>query len=130
MIASAPALSGNTQRKIKMPGGFGNLPGGMGGVMKAMQQAMKQMEATKAELAKERVEASSGGGVVRAIVTGEGALVEIKIAREVVDPDDVQMLEDLVATAVRDALDKANALREQRMQKLVPGGMGLPPGLF
>jgi len=68
--------------------------------------------------------------MVRAVVNGEGNLVEIKIAREVVDPEDVQMLEDLVATAVRDAIEKASSLREQRMQKLVPGGMNLPPGLF
>jgi len=113
-----------------MPGGFGNIPGGMGSLMKTMQQTMKQMETAKAELAGEKVEASSGGGMVRVVVTGDGDLVEIKIAREVVDPDDVQMLEDLVATAVRDAMDKASALREQRIGKLVPGGMGLPPGLF
>jgi len=106
-----------------MPGGFGNIPGGMGSLMKTMQQTMKQMETAKAELAGEKVEASSGGGMVRVVVTGDGA-------REVVDPDDVQMLEDLVATAVRDAMDKASALREQRIGKLVPGGMGLPPGLF
>jgi len=113
-----------------MPGGFGNMPGGMGAMMKAAQQAMKQMEVVKEELAKERIEASSGGGVVRAVVSGGGELIEIKIAREVVDPDDVQMLEDLVSTAVRDAFEKANTLREQRMGKLLPGGMGLPPGLF
>jgi DNA-binding YbaB/EbfC family protein len=113
-----------------MSGGFGNLPGGMAGMIKTMQQAMKQMETTKAELSEEKVEASSGGGVVRAVVTGAGDLVEIKIAKEVVDPDDVQMLEDLVTTAVRDALDKATALRQQHMGKLIPGGMGLPPGLI
>ncbi|MDR3709564.1 MAG: YbaB/EbfC family nucleoid-associated protein [Capsulimonadaceae bacterium] len=114
-----------------MQGGFGNKPGNMLGMVKAMQQAVKQAEVTEAELAKERIEAVSGGGVVRAAVNGKGELIEIKIAKEVVDPNDVVMLEDLVATAVREAIDKANAIRTERLQKLIPaGGLNLPPGLF
>ncbi|HEY3330170.1 MAG TPA: YbaB/EbfC family nucleoid-associated protein [Capsulimonadaceae bacterium] len=108
---------------------FANMPGGLNGMMKAAQQAMKQAEQAEADLANERVEASSGGGVVRAIVTGKGEMIEVKIAKEVVDPSDVQLLEDLVTTAVRDALEKANTIRTERLQKIMPGGGGMP-GLF
>lgn len=108
---------------------FGNMPGGMGGMMKAMQQAMKSTQKIEDSLAQERVEASSGGGMVKVTVTGKGELVEIKIAPEVVDPTDVQMLEDLISTAVRDAIDKANNLRAEKLQGVLPPGMNLP-GLF
>ncbi len=109
---------------------FGKMPGGMGGMMKAMETAMKQAQVAEAELAQEKIEATSGGGVVRAVVTGKGDLVEIKISKDVVDPNDVQLLEDLVVTAVRDALDKSTALRNERLQKIVPtNGLGIP-GLF
>ena len=108
---------------------FGNMPGGMGGMMKAMQQAMKSTQKIEDALAEERIESTSGGGMVKVTVTGKAELVEIKISPEVVDPTDVQMLEDLVSTAVRDAMEKANSLRAERLSGLLPGGMNMP-GLF
>jgi DNA-binding YbaB/EbfC family protein len=98
--------------------------------MKAMQQAVSQAGAVEEELAKQQIEATSGGGMVKAVVTGKGDLVEIKINKEVVDPEDVVMLEDLVSMAVRDALGQATALREETMKKMMPSGMSGIPGLF
>ena len=114
---------------------FGKMPGGMGDIGKMMQQAQKAMEGmqrVEEELGQARVQAQSGGGMVKVTVTGKAEIVEVKIAKEVVDPEDVETLEDLVTLAVRDAVDQANALREERLKGLMPPGMsgGLPGGLF
>jgi DNA-binding YbaB/EbfC family protein len=93
-----------------------------------MKQAKKMYEAVQKvheELGQEKVEAASGGGMVTAVVTGKGELLEIKIDPQVMDPDDVEMLEDLVTTAVREALSKAKALEAERMQEAT-GGFNLP----
>lgn len=110
-----------------MAGPFGNL-GNMAGIMKQVQKAMDDMNEMKAQLDAEKFEASSGGGMVNVVVTGSGKLVEVKIDPQVVDPSDVEMLEDLVVTAVREALQKAEETREERMKGLT-GGMSIP-GLF
>lgn len=108
-------------------GGMGNL-GNMGGLMKQAQKMMEQAKKTEEELAAARVEGSSGGGMVKVSATGAGELLEVIIAPEVVDPEDVEMLQDLVVTAVREALEKATALRAERMKDLT-GGLSIP-GLF
>jgi len=85
------------------------------------------------ELEAERVEASSGGGVVRAVATGAGELLEVIISPEVVDPEDVEMLQDLVVTAVRDAIERANQLRQEKIQEALgplAAFAGQIPGLF
>ena len=104
--------------------GFGNL-GNLGAIMKQAQQVMEQSQEIEKELAAMKLEASSGGGVVKAIVTGRGELLEIKIDPQVVDPSDVQMLEDLVVSAVREACEQANALRAEKVKDLT-GGLGIP----
>ncbi len=109
---------------------FGNMPGGMAGLMKQAQKMMEDAKKTEEELGNLTVEGSSGGGVVKVRATGKGDLIDIKIAKEAVDPEDVEMLEDLVVTAVREALEKANGLRTERLQGVVPPNMNLPPGLF
>ena len=110
--------------------GLGNIGGmgNMGNLMKQAQKAMEQMQAVQQEIASTTVEGSSGGGMVRVQATGSGEVVALEIDPQVVDPEDVEMLQDLVLSAVRDALDRANKLREERM-KQVTGGMGLP-GMF
>lgn len=105
-------------------GGFGNLSG----MMKQAKKVYEAVQKVQEELAEERIEATSGGGMVRATVTGSGELVEVKIDPQVVDPDDVEMLEDLVVTAVREALSRAKELADERM-RAVTGGLGLP-GMF
>ncbi len=94
-------------------------------MMKQMQNRLMKMQE---ELAEETVEASAGGGVVKAVVTGQQRVVSIEIDPAAVDPDDVEMLQDLVVVAVNDALTKAQELAAQRLSGLT-GGMKIP-GLF
>ena len=110
--------------------GFGNMGGmgSMGNLMKQAQKAMEQVQKAQQELASLKVEGSAGGGMVRVEATGAGSLDAIHIDPSVVDPDDIEMLQDLILSAVRDAQDKAEKVREDRMKE-VTGGMGLPPGM-
>jgi nucleoid-associated protein EbfC len=111
--------------------GFGNLGGmgNMGNLMKQAQKAMEQMQKLEQELAAARVEGSAGGGMVRVEASGAGQVETVVIDPQVVDPDDVEMLQDLVVSAVRDAMDKAAAMKDERMKQLT-GGLGIPPGMF
>ena len=105
--------------------------GGRGG-MGNMSQMLKQAQAMQAkmmlaqeELKQARVEGSAGGGMVSATVNGQGELVSVKLTPEVVNPDDIEMLEDLILAAVSDAANKAREMMESRMGALT-GGMKLP----
>jgi len=92
-----------------------------------MAQAQKMQEniiRMQEELEAERIEGTAAGGLVKAVVSGQGELKEITISPEVVDPDDVEMLEDLVLAAIRNAVDRGRELSAQKMQ-----GMGMPGGL-
>ena len=93
-------------------------------LMRQMQRMQEDMASAQAALAEETVEGSSGGGMVKATVTGTGELRGVKIAAEVVDPDDVEMLEDLVVAAVTEALRAAQELQAQQMGS-VTGGLDL-----
>ncbi|MHB1190796.1 MAG: YbaB/EbfC family nucleoid-associated protein [Armatimonadota bacterium] len=103
---------------------FGKI-GDMAGMMKQAKKMYEAVQQVQEELAAERIEASSGGGMVKAVATGAGDLVEVKINPDAIDPDDVEMLEDLVTTAVREALAKAKEISEAKMGQ-VTGGLGLP----
>jgi len=106
------------------------MPGAGGGDMMAQLQALQEeMARQQAALAEETVEASVGGGMVKVVATGQQDIVSITIQPEVVDPDDVEMLEDLVLSAVNEALEQARKLAEERMGGLT-AGLGLPPGLL
>ena len=94
-------------------------------MMRQAQQMQAKMEETQAALAQETIQGSAGGGMVTAVVTGQLDLTSLTINREVVDPDDVEMLQDLILSAVRDALDKAKALQQERLGA-VTGGLQLP----
>ena len=97
-------------------------------MMKQMQQMQSRMAQTQEQLAAQTVEASVGGG--RVVVTANGAqeITKIKISKEVVSPDDVEMLEDMVLSGVQQALTKSKDLAGAEMGKIT-AGMGLPPGL-
>jgi DNA-binding YbaB/EbfC family protein len=99
---------------------------GMGNLQRMALQMQQEMERIQAELAEAEVEGSSGGGVVRAVVTGKQSLVSVTIDPSAVDPDDVEMLQDLVTTAVNEALDASRRLAEQKMGALtsMTGGLG------
>lgn len=99
-----------------------------GNINKLMKQAQKmQAEMLKAqdELANKTVEATSGGGAVRVVVSGGLVVKEIKIDREAVDPEDVEMLEDLVLSAVNEGIKKAQEMTATEMSKIT-GGLGIP----
>ena len=98
---------------------------GMGNMMKQAQKLQSQMVKLQEELADKTVESSSGGGMVTVVANGRQQIVSIQIENEVVDPDDVDMLQDLVLAAVNDALAKAQEMVSSEMGKLT-GGMNIP----
>lgn len=98
---------------------------GFGNIMKEAQKLQAQLEAMREEVAKRRVEASAGGGMVVVEANGNQELVSIKIDREVINPEDPQMLEDLVLAASNEALRKAKDLVQAEMGKLT-GGLKIP----
>ena len=101
---------------------------GMGNMMKQAQQLQSKMMKLQEELADKTVESSSGGGMVKVTANGRQQIISIQIEKEVVDPDDVEMLQDLVLAAINDALAKAQEMASSEMGKLT-GGMGLPGGM-
>lgn len=103
---------------------------GFGNLMKEAQKLQAQLEALKEEVATRKVEASAGGGMVVVEANGNQEVLSIKIDREVITPDDAQMLEDLVLAAVNEALRKARALVAGEMSKLAGGLGGKLPGLM
>jgi len=100
-------------------------PKGAQGMMKQLQQVQKQMAEAQELLAQETVEYSAGGGMVKVVVDGQQGVKSISIDPQVVDPEDVGMLEDLVLVAVCGALEQSQALAEERMGGLT-GGLGIP----
>jgi DNA-binding YbaB/EbfC family protein len=98
---------------------------GMGQMMKQAQKLQSQMMKLQEELAEKTVESSSGGGMVTVVANGRQQIVSIQIENEVVDPDDVDMLQDLVLAAVNDALAKAQEMVSSEMGKLT-GGLNIP----
>lgn len=94
-------------------------------MMKQLQQAQVEMAAAQEQLKTEIVEASAGGGMVQVKVTGDLQLTEVKIDPEALDPEDVEILQDMVIAATNEALRNAQQLAEQRMGGIA-GGLGLP----
>lgn len=106
-------------------------PGGQKGMkdlMKQAQKMQKDMLKSQEELAKKVVEATSGGGMVKVEMNGKNQVLSLKIDPEVVDPDDVEMLEDLIIAALNEAREKVEKTSETEMSKLT-GGMKIP-GMF
>ena len=101
-----------------------------GNIMKEAQKLQAQMEQLQAEVAKKKVEATAGGGMVTVEANGKQEILSIKIDREVITPDDPQMLEDLVLAAVNEALRKAREMVASEMSKLAGGLGGKIPGLL
>jgi len=99
--------------------------GGLGGMMKQVQKMQAQMEQMQADLENETVEANSGGGMVRVIANGKQDIMEIHIDPEVVDPEDVEMLQDLIVAAVNQAKQKASDLAQEKMSSIT-GGLNIP----
>jgi len=98
---------------------------GMGNMMKQAQKLQSKMVKLQEELAEKTIDASSGGGMVKVVANGKQQVVSIDIEKEVVDPEDVEMLQDLVLAAVNDALAKSQEMVSSEMSKLT-GGMNIP----
>ncbi len=105
-------------------GGFpGGIPGNMNNLMKQAQKMQRQMEETTAALEEKEVTATAGGGAVEVTVSGKKEVVKVKLAPEAVDPDDIEMLEDLIMAAVNEALRKMEEMTQSEMAKIT-GGLG------
>ncbi len=98
-------------------------------LMKQAQQMQERVKKLQEEAGNKTVEASSGGGMVTVVANGRQEVLSIRIDRSVVDPNDIDMLQDLVTAAVNEALRKSQALMKEEMGRLT-AGMGLPPGMF
>lgn len=110
-------------------GGFrGGMPGNMNNLMKQAQRMQRQMEENQKNLEESEFKATAGGGAVEVTVSGKREITDIRLEEEVVDPEDVEMLQDLIMAAVNEALRKVDAAYESNMSKMT-GGMNLPGGL-
>ncbi|OEU49709.1 MAG: nucleoid-associated protein [Desulfuromonadales bacterium C00003096] len=98
---------------------------GLGNIMKQAQQMQQKMARVQEELQSREVEASAGGGMVTATVNGAQQLVALKMEPSVIDPEDVEMLQDLVLAAVNEAIKKSQAMAQEEMSKIT-GGMNIP----
>ena len=112
-------------------GGFpGGMPGNMNNLMKQAQKMQRQMEEAQKELEEKEVTAAAGGGAVEVTVSGKHEITKVKLSPEVVDPDDIEMLEDLIVAATNEALRKVDEESGAAMSKLTGGLGGGMPGLF
>ena len=107
------------------PGGMG-MPGNMNNLMKQAQRMQRQMEEGQKELESKEFTAKAGGGAVEVTVTGKKELRKVKISPEAVDPDDVEMLEDMIVAAVNEAMKQAEEASGALMNKMTGGLGGLP----
>ena len=105
-------------------GGFpGGMPGNMSNLMKQAQRMQRQMEESQKELETKEFVAKAGGGAVEVTVTGQKEIAKVKLSEEVVDPEDIEMLEDLVMAAANEALRMADEANAEVMSKMT-GGLG------
>ena len=113
-------------------GGFpGGMPGNMNNLMKQAQKMQRQMEESQRELEATEFTAKAGGGAVEVTVTGKKQMTKIVLSQDVVDPDDIETLEDLVVAAVNEAIKKVENTAAEEMKEIT-GAAGLPgiPGIF
>ena len=110
-------------------GGFpGGMPGNMNNLMKQAQRMQRQMEEKQKELEEKQYSASAGGGAVTVTVSGKKEVLSVKLSEEVVDPDDIEMLEDLIVAATNEAFRQAEEDSNQMMSQLTGGLGGLGGG--
>ncbi|MFJ5625659.1 YbaB/EbfC family nucleoid-associated protein [Peribacillus loiseleuriae] len=103
--------------------------GNMQNMMKQMQKMQKKMAEAQEELGEKKIEGTAGGGMVTVVVTGHKEIIDVTIKPEVVDPDDIEMLQDLVLAATNDALKKADELTNSTMGQFTKG-LNLPGGMM
>lgn len=108
-----------------MSKGFPGMPGNIQEIMKQAQKMQEKLLKAQEESGSIISDATSGGGMVRAVANGKNQLVELKIEKEVVNPDDIEMLQDLIVAAVNEALQKVQDTVKETMSKLT-GGLNIP----
>lgn len=110
-------------------GGFpGGMPGNMNNLMKQAQRMQRQMEENQKEMETKEFTSSAGGGAVEVTVTGKKEIASVKLAAEVVDPEDIEMLQDLIVAATNEALRQVEDANSEVMNKMT-GGLGLGGGM-
>ena len=115
--------------KVRLPQGMGGGPSNMQGMLKQAQKMQEEMAAKQAEHEAREYDVAAGGGVVNVKINGKKEILSVKIDPEVVDPDDVETLEDLIVAAVNESIKKVEAIHNEEMQKIT-GSMNLPAGMF
>ena len=114
--------------KVRLPQGVGGGPSNMQSMLKQAQKMQEDMAVKQAELEEREYDVSAGGGVVNVKINGKREILSVKLAEEIVDPDDIETLEDLVVAAVNEAIKKVEAVSSEEMGKIT-GSMSLP-GMF
>ena len=114
--------------KVRLPQGMGGGPANMQSMLKQAQKMQEDMAVMQEELEAREYEVSAGGGVVAVKINGKKEILSVKIAEEVVDPDDVETLEDLITAAINEAIKKVEGVSQDEMSKIT-GSMSLP-GMF
>ena len=114
--------------KVRLPQGVGGGPANMQSMIKQAQKMQEDMAAKQAELEEREYDVAAGGGVVNVKINGKKEILSVKIEPEVVDPDDIETLEDLITAAVNEAIKKVESVTQDEMSKIT-GSMSLP-GMF
>ena len=117
--------------KVRLPQGMGGGPSNMQAMIRQAQKMQEDMAAKQEELEAREYEVSAGGGVVNVKINGKKEILSVKLAEEIVDPDDIETLEDLVVAAVNEAIKKVESTASAEMQQIT-GASGLSgiPGIF
>ena len=115
--------------KVRLPQGMGGGPANMQSVIKQAQKMQEDMAAKQAELEEREYEISAGGGVVNVKINGKKEILSVKLAEEIVDPDDIETLEDLIVAAVNEAIKRVEETASAEMQEIT-GSMPGFPGMF
>ena len=116
--------------KARVPNGMGKGPSNnMNQMLKQAQKMQDQITALQADLEQREFKGSAGGGVVKVVMNGDKGVQSLTIAKEAVDPEDVEMLQDLISAAVNECMKKVDEMMTSEMSKLT-SGLGLPPGII
>ena len=115
--------------KVRLPQGVGGGPSNMQSMLKQAQKMQEDMAEKQAELEQREYDVAAGGGVINVKINGKKEILSVKIDPEVVDPDDVETLEDLIVAAVNEGIKKVEAVSAEEMAKIT-GSMNLPAGMF
>ncbi len=115
--------------KVRLPKGMGGGPQDMNSMLRQAQKMQEEMQTMQAELEEREYEISAGGGVVGVKINGKREILNITIDPEIVDPDDIETLSDILVAAVNEAIKKVDSVSEEEMGKIT-GGLGLPGGMM